>query len=86
MISSNIWEVSGKITDIKERKNGAVVRVRGEVFRKDIFSMKAEIDCVVRKKTYNILKNLNLKRGKSINFAGHLRLNEDSYLIVDNVS
>jgi len=86
MISSNIWEVSGKITDIKERKNGAVVRVRGEVFRKDIFSMRAEIDCVVKKKTYNILKNLNLKRGKSVNFAGHLRLSKDSFLIVDNVS
>lgn len=86
MISSNKWNVSGKVTDIKNRKNGAVIRIRGNVYRKDIFSMKAEIDCVVRKSTYDILKNLNLKIGKDITFTGHLNLNNDSYLIVDNVS
>jgi hypothetical protein len=86
MISSNKWNVSGKVTDIKNRKNGAVIRIRGNVYRKDIFSMKAEIDCVVKKSTYDILKNLNLKRGKDITFTGHLNLSNNSYLIVDNVS
>lgn len=83
MITRNVWEVSGRITDITKHGKGAVVRVKGEVFRRNIFSMEVEIDCIVRN---SILKNLNLKRGRNITLAGHLDIDRDSYLIVDSVS
>lgn len=84
MWSRNEWEIEGSITSVREHRKGAVITVKGDVYRTDICNFRLYVDCVFHKDLYEMAKLSKIRPGKQIKLSGHLRFGKNTYFVAES--
>lgn len=84
-MSRNEWIVKGIVEEISERKKGAVITLKGNVYRTNLCSFSLQIDCCLNKELWGNVSMLHLRKGSIITLAGNLHFGRDTYLVTDKL-